>query len=129
VTSVQSVDELYRNALNDYAKGHYELAINGFRSQIEIYPDSSLAPNARYWLGESYYSQKNYGQAIKEFALLAKQHPDNPKVASAMLKQGYAYLEMGDKSRARTVLDNLLKQFPKSQEARLAKERLSKLGR
>ena len=129
IASVQSAGELYRNALNDYAQGHYELAINGFRSQIEIYPDSSLAPNARYWLGESYYSQKNYGLAIKEFALLAKQHPDNPKVASAMLKQGYAYLEMGDKARARTVLDNLLKQFPKSQEARLAKERLSKLGR
>jgi tol-pal system protein YbgF len=127
VTSVQSAGELYRNALNDYAKGHYELAINGFRSHIDLYPDSSLAPNARYWIGESYYSQKNYDQAIKELALLVKQYPDNPKVASAMLKQGFAYLEMGDKSRARTVLDNLLKQFPKSQEARWAKERLSQV--
>ncbi len=127
MTSVQSAGELYRNALNDYAKGHYELAINGFRSHIDLYPDSSLAPNARYWLGESYFSQKNYDQAIKEFALFAKQHPDNPKVASAMLKQGLAYLETGDKSRARTVLDNLLKQFPKSQEARSAKDRLSKV--
>ncbi|GEM_PF-816461 len=127
MTSVQSADDLYRNALNDYAKGHYELAINGFRSHIELYPDSSLLPNARYWLGESYYSQKNYDQAIKELALLVKQYPDNPKVASAMLKQGFAYLEMGDKSRARTVLDNLLKQFPGSQEARWAKERLSQV--
>lgn len=127
MTIVQSADELYRNALNDYAKGHYELAINGFRSQIEIYPDSSLVPNARYWLGESYYSQKNYDQAIKELALLIKQYPNNPKVASAMLKQGFAYLEMGDKSRARTVLGNLLKQFPKSLEAKSAKERLSKV--
>ena len=129
MASVQSAGELYRNALNDYAQGHYELAINGFRSHIELYPDSGLVPNARYWLGESYYSQKNYGQAIKEFALLTKQHPDNPKVASAMLKQGLAYLETGDKSRARTVLDNLLKQLPKSQEARSAKERLGKIGR
>lgn len=127
MTSVQSAGELYRNALNDYAKGHYELAINGFRSHIDLYPDSSLLPNARYWLGESYYSQKNYDQAIKELALLVKQYPDNPKVASAMLKQGFAYLEIGDKSKARTVLDNLLKQFPKSQEARWAKERLSQV--
>jgi tol-pal system protein YbgF len=125
VASVQSADELYRNALNDYAKGNYELAISGFRSQIELYPNSSLLPSARYWLGESYYSQKNYDQAIKELALLVKQYPDHPKVASAMLKQGFAYLEIGDKPKARTVLDNLLKQFPKSQEARWAKERLS----
>lgn len=127
LASVQSAGELYRNALNDYAKGNYELAINGFRSHIEFYPDSSLLPNVRYWLGESYYSQKNYDQAIKELTLLVKQYPDNPRVASAMLKQGFAYLEMGDKSRARTVLGNLLKQFPKSQEARWAKERLSQV--
>ncbi|MDE2180592.1 MAG: tol-pal system protein YbgF [candidate division NC10 bacterium] len=124
---MESADELYRNALNDYAKGNYELAISSFRSQIELYPNSSLLPNARYWLGESYYSQKNYDQAIKELALLVKQYPDHPKVASAMLKQGFAYLEMGDKPKARTVLDNLLKQFPKSQEARWAKERLNQV--
>jgi tol-pal system protein YbgF len=124
---MESADELYRNALNDYAKGNYELAISGFRSQIELYPNSNLLPNARYWLGESYYSQKNYDQAIKELALFVKQYPDHPKVASAMLKQGFVYLEMGDKPKARMVLDNLLKQFPKSQEARWAKERLNQV--
>jgi tol-pal system protein YbgF len=123
----ESAGELYRTALNDYAKGDYELAISGFRSQIEIYPDSSLLANARYWLGESYYSRKNYDQAVTEFALLVKQHPDHPKVASALLKQGYAHLELGDKSRGRTTLDHLLKKFPKSQEARWAKERLSRM--
>jgi len=127
VVRTENAGELYRNALNDYAKGEYELAINGFRHHIELYPNSSLLPNVRYWLGESYYSQKNYDQAIKEFALLVKQHPENPKVASAMLKQGFAYIELGDKSRGRTMLDNLLKQFPKSQEARWAKERLSQI--
>src|SRR5574337_205996 len=124
---MESAGELYRNALNDYAKGEYDLAISGFRNHIEMYPTSSLAPNARYWLGEPYYSQKHYDQAIREFALLIKQHPDNPKIASAMLKQGLAYLELGDKSRARTVFDSLLKRFPKSQEARRAKERLSRM--
>lgn len=127
VARVESADEVYRNALNDYAKGNYELAIKGFRSHIELYPDSSLVPNARYWLGESHYSQKSYDKAIQEFALFIKQYPENSKVASAMLKQGFASLEMGDKGRARTVLDNLIKQFPRSQEARWAKERLSQV--
>lgn len=123
----ESAGELYRNALNDYAKGDYELAISGFQNHIELYPNSSLVPNARYWLGESYYSRKNYDQAVTEFALFVKQHPDHPKVVSALLKQGFAHLETGDKSRGRTILNHLLKQFPKSQEARWAKERLSQI--
>jgi tol-pal system protein YbgF len=84
-------------------------------------------PNARYWLGESFYSMRNYDRAIREFDLLVRQHPGNSKVASAMLKQGYAYLEMGNKTQARRVLNDLQKQYPKSQEAKWAKERLSQV--
>jgi tol-pal system protein YbgF len=125
--SAATPGDLYKTALNDYTRGNYDLAIDGFRSYITLHPKTSLLPNARYWLAESFYSQKNYGQAIKEFELLIAEHPDNPKVASAMLKQGYAYLETGDMPRGRTVLNDLLKRFPKSQEARLAKERLNQI--
>lgn len=125
--SAASPGDLYKSALNDYTKGNYDLAIDGFQSYITLHPKTSLLPNARYWLAESFYSQKNYGQAIKEFDLLITQHPDHPKVASAMLKQGFAYLEAGDTSRGRTVLNDLVKRFPKSQEARLAKDRLSEV--
>lgn len=84
-------------------------------------------PNAQYWLGESFYSQKNYDQAIKEFGIFLKEYPESPKVASALLKQGYAYLEVGQKSQGQTVLNTLVKRFPQSQEAKLAKERLSRV--
>ncbi len=127
MVSAASPGELYRNALNDYTKGNYDFAINGFRSYIALYPKTSLQPNAQYWLGESYYSLKNYDLAIKEFELFVREHPDNTRVASAMLKQGYAYLEIGDKSRARAALNNLLKQFPKSPEAKWAKDRLGQI--
>jgi tol-pal system protein YbgF len=119
--------ELYKNALNDYTEGNYDLAIEGFRSYITLYPKTSLLPNAYYWLGESFYRRKNHDLAIKQFELFLKGYPNNPKVASAMLKQGYAYLEMGDASRGRTVLTRLVKRFPKSQEARSAKDRLSQV--
>jgi len=119
--------ELYKNALNDYTEGKYDLAIEGFRSYITLYPKTSLLPNAYYWLGESFYKRKNHDLAIKQFELFLKEYPKNPKVASAMLKQGYAYLEMGDASRGRTVLTRLVKRFPKSQEARSAKDRLSQV--
>jgi len=119
--------ELYKNALNDYTEGNYDLAIEGFRSYITLYPKTSLLPNAHYWLGESFYRRKNHDLAIKQFELFLKDYPNNPKVASAMLKQGYAYLEIGDTSRGRTVLTRLVKRFPKSREAKSAKDRLSQV--
>jgi len=119
--------ELYKNALNDYTEGNYDLAIEGFRSYITLYPKTSLLPNAHYWLGESFYRRKNHDLAIKQFELFLKDYPKNPKAASAMLKQGYAFLEMGDTSRGRTVLGRLVKRFPRSREAKSAKDRLSQV--
>lgn len=83
VAGVQSADELYNHALYDYTKGNYGSAINGFRSIVELYPDSRRVLNARYWLGETYYSQKNYDQARKEFELLIKQFPKSQEAKRA----------------------------------------------
>jgi tol-pal system protein YbgF len=125
--SAATPDELYKNALNDYTRGKYDLAIDGFRAYIIQYPNTSLLPNAHYWLAESFYSVKNYGLAIKQFDRFLTEYPDNPKVPGAILKQGYAYLEGGNNSQGRTVLNDLIKRFPKSPEAKSAKNRLSKL--
>lgn len=122
-------DELYKNALNDYTKGKYDLAIDGFRTYIIQYPETSLLPNAQYWLAECFYSLKNYSLATKEFDRFLADYPDNPKARGAMLKQGYAYLEMGNTPQGRTALNNLIKRFPKSPEAKSAKNRLSKIKR
>lgn len=127
--SAANPDELYKNALNDYTRGKYDLAIDGFRTYIILYPTASLLPNAQYWLGESFYSLKNYGLAIKQFNLFLTEYPDNPKAPAAMLKQGYAYFEMGNTPKGRTALNTLIKRFPKSPEARSAKNRLSKVKR
>ncbi len=126
-TSVPTPGELYKNALNDYTRGKYDLAIDGFRSYIFLYPKTDLLPSAQYWLGESFYRRKDHGLAVRQFELFVTEYPKNPKVASALLKQGYAYLELGNTSQGRAVLNSLRKRFPKSQEAKLAKERLSQI--
>lgn len=117
-------DEVYKAALNDYTKGNYDLAINGFRTYIQLFPKTSLVGNAQYWLGESYYSQRNFPEAIREFEAVIKTHADSNKVPSAMLKQGYAYLELGETARGTAVLRELMNRFRNSREARLAQERL-----
>jgi tol-pal system protein YbgF len=117
-------DEVYKAALNDYTKGNYDLAINGFKTYMQLFPKTSLVSNAQYWLGESYYSQGKYPEAIREFEAVTKDHPGSNKVPSAMLKQGYAYLELRETSRGTAVLRELMKRFENSREARLAQERL-----
>ena len=117
-------DEVYKAALNDYTKGSYDLAINGFKTYLQLFPKTSLVGNAQYWLGESYYSQGKYPEAIREFEVVVKSYADSNKVPSAMLKQGYAYLELKETARGTAVLRELMNRFKNSREARLAQERL-----
>ena len=124
--SLPSPEEVYTKALGDYTKGNYDLAISGFRSYVTFYPKTSLVPNAQYYLADSYYSKgrDHYTQAIREFDKLIKDYPDSAKVPGAMLKQGYAYLELGETAQGQRVLRELKTKFPKSREARLAEERV-----
>jgi tol-pal system protein YbgF len=122
-----SAEELYNSAKNSYTQGDFDRAINGFRSYIASFPQTSLLPDAHYLLGESYYSQGDFRRAIQEFEFVQKQYPGSPRVLSAMLKQGYAYLELGENERAKTVFQSLIKGFPNSGEAGLARERLAEL--
>ena len=114
---------MYRNALSDYTNGNYGLAISGFRTYIQNYPKTSLVANAQYWLGEAYYSQKNYAQANQEFDVVIRDFPDSPKVPSALFKQGDALLQMGDTRRAIATLCELVTKHARTREARLARER------
>jgi len=59
----------YRAAYNDYLRGSYDLAIAGFRQYLDSFPGTDLADNAAYWIGESYYRQKKYQDAIHQFDL------------------------------------------------------------
>lgn len=122
-----SPEKVYRDGLSDYTKGNYDLAIQSFRTYLTFYPKTSLVPNAQYWLAESYYSKREFLRAIREFDKLVRQHPGSSKVPSAMLKQGYAYLELGEPTQGQSVLRELVAKFPRSREARLAQDRLGRL--
>jgi tol-pal system protein YbgF len=125
--SLPSPEEVYKKALSDYTKGNYDLAISGFRSYLNFFPKTTLVPNAQYWLAESYYSQRKFVDAIREFDKLVKEHQESSRVPSAMLKQGYAYLELKETGQGQAVLRELVAKFPKSREARLAQDSLDRL--
>jgi len=69
------------------------------------------------------YSSMNRARYCEKFEVVIRDYPENPKVPSALFKQGDAYLQMNDNKRAATVLCELMSKHPKTREARLARER------
>jgi len=73
--------------------------------------------NAQYWIGEAYYGQRDYRQAIAEFQKVLDVAPSSPKVPDALLKIGLAYRGLRDESRAQQTWDRIVKDYPKSEAA------------
>jgi len=95
----------------------------GFQEVLAKFPASELADNSQYWIGESYYAQKDYKQALKEFAKVVENYPKGDKVPAALLKMGFCQQQLGDKPAARSTFKKLIESYPDTEEARLAKDK------
>lgn len=92
---------------------------------LERYPDHELAVNAMYWIGEAYYGEKKYENAILQFQDVIQKYSDHPKAAAALLKQGMAFAALDDIKNARVIMQKLIDTYPLSDEAKKAKDRLA----
>lgn len=128
VAPVSDPETLYQTAYSDYLRGNYDLALLGFRQYLESFPETDLADNASYWIGECYYRQQKYADAIAEYDKVLSQWPRSDKTASAQLKRGYAQIELGRKDEGVRQLQGVVRDFPNSDEANLARQRLQSLG-
>lgn len=117
----------YERLLGLFRDGSLEEARRGFSAFLTDYPNSDLAPNARYWLGESHYGKKDYKQAIDSYDRVELDYPQSEKVPAAILKKGYAYLALKDKKRASSAFKQVVTLYPKSPEAGKAHDKLSQL--
>ncbi len=79
------------------------------------------------WLGECHYALREFDQAIIEFDAVRRKYPQGDKVPAALLKQGYAFAELGEKVNARLILQELVEKYPQSSEAAKAKVKLKAL--
>lgn len=119
----------YDAAFKSLRAGDYVSASRGFRDFLVKYPDSPLAPNAYYWLGESYYVTMNYPVAIEAFQRLVKQYPQSDKVSDGLLKVGYCQIELKQQDAAVATLKQVTAKYPGTKAAGLAQERLRRLQR
>lgn len=124
----ESAPKLYARALKEIREDQaFATGRELMETFLTRYPQDALAVNAAYWVGETYYAEKNYEKAILEFEDIIQKYNDHPKVASAMLKQALSFEATGDKATARLLLQRVIEEFPLSGEAVIAKKRLHAL--
>jgi len=137
-----TAEESYKAAYLDFTKGNYTLAIAEFRELVRRHPDASQADGAQYWIGESYFSmgraaasagqaekaREALEQSVQEFRKVFVNYPRGRQVPTALYKEALALVELKQVKVAQARLQYLVDNFPQSEEAPLARERLKNLG-
>jgi tol-pal system protein YbgF len=121
-------DEIYRLAKQAFDQGDSDAARKKFQELIQRYPNSERTDNAQFWIGEIYYREKWYEKAILEYQKVIEKYPKGNKVPASLLKQGFAFSNLGDKSNSRLILEELIKKYPNSNEAKIAKDKVKELN-
>ena len=121
-------DVLYNNALRDYNGNKNDLATQEFSDYIKFYPNTDLAGNCYFYLGEIQFRQGSYPQAAQSYDQVLQNFPSGNKAASAQLKKGFALIEAGKQDDGVSELRHLIQRYPHAPEALQARDRLRKLG-
>lgn len=123
--------EAYDTAFDALKSGDYVESARLFHAFLGRYPAGVYAPNALYWLGESYYVTQNYKLAAERFEALLQHFPTHDKAPGALLKIGLAQQGLGDVEAAERTLTEVTTRFAGSDAARIATDRLGaiQLGR
>ena len=119
--------DVYQAALERLKGRDYAGAETALQDFLANYPQSLLVDNAKYWLGEAYYVEHRYGEALEAFQRVLKEHPDSRKVPDAMLKVGYSYCELKRYREAREVLARVIKGYADAPAATEARARLQRM--
>ena len=125
VAPAQAPRELYSQAYADFARGNYDLAMQGFAEYLRDYPGTDFTDNAQYWIGECLYGKKMYAEAIDAWNILLKDYPSSDKLPDARVKKGMALERLGRRSQALVEYRFVVDRYPNSQAARIARERLN----
>jgi tol-pal system protein YbgF len=123
-----SAADLFAQASADYQRGQYDLSRQGFEEYLQTYPKTDLSDDAAYWIGECYAAQKKPREAIAAWDRLFKLYPQSDKSAAGHLKRGLAHLELGEKAQSIVQLQFVVHEYPGSDEAKSARQRLRSLG-
>jgi tol-pal system protein YbgF len=121
-------ETLYQNAMRDRSGGKDDLAMQEFSDYLRYYGDSTLAPNAQYYIAELHTKQNNLDQALTEYDLVLEKYPDNNKTPDALYMKGATLVKLGKRTQGKQEFCELVKRFPSNDLANRARSQVKALG-
>lgn len=122
----------FRQALSDYQRGQFDLAITEFEQYLAANPRGPQAPDAQMYIGDSHRLAGKFADAIADYTKVINGFPSSSKVSEAYFKRGQAYEAAGDRAKAMQDYDYLIKNYPPENNsvilAQQAKKRLEAKG-
>lgn len=125
VTVQPGEQQAYDAALSAFKNGDYKAASSAFSGFLQRFPASGYSGAATYWLGNAQYALRDYKGAIATLQAMSRSFADNPKAPDAQLTMASCYTELKDKGSAKRTLENLVQQYPDSEAAKTARQRLA----
>jgi tol-pal system protein YbgF len=121
-------DQVYELSLQQLRRGSPGTARLGFREFLKLFPTHELAPDALFYVGETFASE-NPDSAAAVYEQVVRTHPNSPRAPAALYKLGLNGEQRGDVASARTYYARVVAGYPRSDEANLARDKLQRLGR
>ena len=114
----------YDRAFRALREQRFADAAEGFSTFLDRHPNSTYAPNALYWLAETYYVTRDFETGLRFFNQLRDRYPRSNKDGDALLKIGFSHFELRQWNQARAALEQVRSEHPETTLARLAESRL-----
>ena len=115
-------EQEYTAALATFRSREHGQAVLDFIDFIAKHPRHALAGNAQYWIGEAYWAQRDYRQALVEFDKVSEYGPG--KAPDALVKIGLCHVRLRDVTRAHQAWQRVIREYPKSEAATMAQSLL-----
>src|SRR5579864_3204011 len=123
-----SGDMLYQNANRDRIGGKTDLALQEYQEFVRLYGDGPMAPAAEFWVGDLYFGQGDYENALKAFDQVLERYPANVKTPDALLMKGKALVKLDRRNAGASEFRALIKRYPSSDAAVTARAQLKQMG-
>jgi tol-pal system protein YbgF len=124
----ESPGQIFELAKSDYAGNRLPLAIDGFTEFVDKFPTAPNAAEAQFYIGQSHFASKSYKEAIEAYGRVISNYKDSQWVPEAYFQQGLSYVELKQRPQAQKIFELIIKQFPSSTAAILAKQTLTRLN-
>jgi len=121
--------KLFEAARGDYMAGQYELAIIGFTDYVKSFPKSDSVDDAQVGICTAYLADNKPDKAVEACDLAIRNYPTGDKIPEALYRKGLALSMLKDAEGARGAWDEVVKKYPDSAEAQLARQGLERLKR